>query len=146
MADFISSISLWYNPGYCEEKSPLSIAPASTLFNTQSFARPASAIQDPIPLPSWTPTPSSTGQTLTLWPWGCQLLTVCTFTPVHSWPAVRGGREGMGLLADSPLPPLGQSPLLTSALTNPRGTRGDTCAGQAGKPWLIRVYVLQKSV
>lgn len=68
MADFISSISLWCNLGYCEEKSPWSMALASTLFNTQSFARPASASQDPIPLPSWTPTPSSTEQTLTLWP------------------------------------------------------------------------------
>lgn len=63
MAGFICSISLRHNLGYGEEKSPLSTALASTLFNTQSFAKSSSAIQDPISLPSWTPTPTSTGQT-----------------------------------------------------------------------------------
>lgn len=63
MADFISSLSLWHNLGHCEEKSPLSTALAFTLFNTQSFARSSSAIQDPVPLPSWTHTSPSTGQT-----------------------------------------------------------------------------------
>lgn len=63
MADFISSISLWYNLGHREGKAPLSMALASTIFNTQSFARSSSAIQDPVPLPSWMSTSTNTGQT-----------------------------------------------------------------------------------